>query len=124
MEGELRGQEGQTKWAWTKGKWQRAKHLHEAAAPFIFRDTKQQALQVFLLQCIIYTCMEGRAVSVWCSNNDSIKGQNFTLQAIKMTVEENSTLQNVQAVVQQLNTHPPRPSQPRVWILECLASAS
>ncbi len=124
MKGKFRGAEGQTKWAWTKGKWQRAKYLHEAAASFIFRDTKQQALQVFLLQRIIYTCTEDTAVSVWNSSNDSIKGQNFTLQASKMTVEENSNLRNAQAVVQQLNTHPPQPSQPRVWTLACLASAS
>ncbi|KAA6416732.1 MAG: hypothetical protein FRX49_13290 [Trebouxia sp. A1-2] len=43
--GKFRGQEGQTKWAWTKSKWQRAKYLHKAAALFIFRNSKQQALQ-------------------------------------------------------------------------------
>jgi len=124
MKGKFRGQEGQTGWAQTNGNGRRAKYLHKAAASFIFRDAKQQALQVFLLQRIIYTCTVQMVVSIWGGRNDCIKGLLAAIEIAGKQDEYSGGQQDAQAVVQQSNTHLPQPSQPRVWTLECLASAS
>lgn len=39
-------------------------YLHEAAAAFIFRNTKQEALQILLLQGIVHTCKQIAACQV------------------------------------------------------------